>query len=213
MPRPRPSYANVAATLALVFSLAGGAYAVSLGKNDVKSRNIAPKAVKAGDLANAGVTNPKLAADAVTTGKVADGSLLAADLAAGQISTGAAAGGVNPLAYAPAMDIRTVSLTTARAGRLFVFGYARAGLSCTAGSCSDTYGLFVDTVAVPGSGSTLAADAVVPDEAAAFALSGVTTAPVAAGTHTIQLNFTQSSGANNSSQFNDSKVGAILLGP
>jgi hypothetical protein len=210
---PHLSYANVAATMALFFSLAGGAYAVGIGKNDVKSKNIAPKAVKASDLATGAVTGDKLAANAVTTGKVADGNLLAADLAPGEISAAGFSGGREPAAYSPAMDVRTATITTARAGRLFVFGYARATLACTAGSCTDTYGLYVDGTPVPGSGTLLGADAVVPAEHADISLFGVTAAPVPAGTHTIQLNFTQSSGANNSSQFNDTRVGAVLLGP
>ena len=210
---PRLSYANVAATLALVFSLAGGAYAVGIGKNDVKSKNIAPKAVKTSDLANAAVTGQKLAANAVTTDKVADATLRAGDIASGQLGAAGFSGGTNPLAYAPAMDIRTATITTPHAGRLYVFGFVRATLSCTAGSCSDTYGLYVDQTPVPGSGTQLAADAVVPDEFAHMSLFGVTANPVPAGTHTIQLNFTQSTGANNSSQFNDSRVGAVLLGP
>ncbi len=208
---PRLSYANVAATLALFFSLAGGAYAVGLGKNDVKSKNIAPKAVKAGDLATGAVTGPKLGANAVTTAKVTDGNLLAADLAPGEISAAGFSGGSEP--GAASLDIRTATITTARPGRLFVFGYARAALACTAGSCTDTYGLFVDGTPVPGSGTLLGADAVVPAEHADISLFGVTSAPVPAGTHTIQLNFNQSSGANNSSQFNDTRVGAVLLGP
>lgn len=50
--RPRLTYANVVATLALVLALGGGTVyaAVQLGKNDVRSRNIAPGAVQLGDL-------------------------------------------------------------------------------------------------------------------------------------------------------------------
>ena len=218
---PRLSYSNAAATMALVFSLAGGAYAVGLGKNDVKSKNIAPKAVKTSDLATGAVTaaklgansvtTEKLGANAVTTGKVADGNLLASDLAPGQVSTAGFSGGSEPGGYG--LDIRTATITTARPGRLFVFGYARATLGCTAGNCTDTYGLFVDQVAVPGSGTVLAADAIAPAEQADISLFGVTSAPIPAGTHTIQLNFNQSSAANLSSQFNDTRVGAVLLGP
>ena len=53
--RPRLTYANVVATLALVLALGGGTVyaAIQLGKNDVRSRNIAPGAVEADDLAPA----------------------------------------------------------------------------------------------------------------------------------------------------------------
>ncbi len=50
--RPRLTYANVVATLALVLALGGGTVyaAVQLGRNDVKSENIAPGAVQTGDI-------------------------------------------------------------------------------------------------------------------------------------------------------------------
>lgn len=73
--RRRPSYANVTATLALVVALCGGAYAAGLGRNDVKSKNIAPKAVKTSDLATKAVKTPKIADDAVTGAQVAEASL------------------------------------------------------------------------------------------------------------------------------------------
>ena len=50
--RPRITYANVVATLALILALGGGTVyaAVQLGKDDVKSMNIAPGAVQSSDL-------------------------------------------------------------------------------------------------------------------------------------------------------------------
>jgi hypothetical protein len=89
--RPRLTYANVAATVALFLAVGGGTVyaAFQLGKNDVHSKNIAPKAVKASDLAKNAVTGPK----------IRDGSVQAADLAAGVIAgdiadvTGSATGG------------------------------------------------------------------------------------------------------------------------
>jgi hypothetical protein len=86
--RPKLSYANVVATLALVLALGGGTvYAASkLGKNEVKSKNIAKGAVKGSDIGKNAVTGPK----------VKDGSLQLADLAKGVISgdvAGTATGG------------------------------------------------------------------------------------------------------------------------
>jgi hypothetical protein len=51
--RPRLTYANVVATLALVLAMGGGTVyaAIQLGKNDVRSENIAPGAVQTGDIA------------------------------------------------------------------------------------------------------------------------------------------------------------------
>jgi hypothetical protein len=89
--RPRLTYANVAATIALFLAVGGGTVyaAFSLGKNDVHSKNLAPRAVKASDLAKNAVTSPK----------IKDGTVQAADIAAGVIAndiadvTGAATGG------------------------------------------------------------------------------------------------------------------------
>lgn len=75
MQRPRLSYANVTATLALFIALAGGAYAAGLGKNTVKSRNIARGAVKAQDIAKNAVRTAKIGPDAVTGDKVAEATL------------------------------------------------------------------------------------------------------------------------------------------
>ncbi len=83
------SYSNVVATLALFLVLGGGVvYAAStLGKNSVKSRNIAASAVKARNLAKNAVTTGKIKKDAVTSGKVKKGTLGRSDL-----STNALAG-------------------------------------------------------------------------------------------------------------------------
>lgn len=92
------SYSNVVATLALFLALAGGvAYAAStLGKNSVKSKNIAANAVKSRNLAKSAVKSKSLAAnsvttakikkDAVTSSKVKKGSLGRSDLAVGTLA-------------------------------------------------------------------------------------------------------------------------------
>jgi hypothetical protein len=68
-PRPRLTYANVIATLALFLALGGGAaYAASLGKNSVGAK--------------------QLKKNAVTGAKVKDGSLSAGDFKAGQLPAG-----------------------------------------------------------------------------------------------------------------------------
>ena len=89
--RPKLTYANVAATIALFLAVGGGTVyaAFNLGKNDVHSKNIAPKAVKTSDLAKNAVTSPK----------IKDGAVQPADLAASVLAglaadvTGSATGG------------------------------------------------------------------------------------------------------------------------
>ena len=75
--RPRLSYANVAATLALVIAIGGGTVyaAVQLSKNSVKSRHIAPKAVKNSDIAPNAVTSPKIKNKTVGAGDLTIGLL------------------------------------------------------------------------------------------------------------------------------------------
>jgi hypothetical protein len=66
------SYANVVATVALFLAVSGGVvYAAStLGKNAVKSNNIAAHAVKARNLAKNAVKAKSVAANAITGTKI-----------------------------------------------------------------------------------------------------------------------------------------------
>jgi hypothetical protein len=70
--RPRLTYANVVATLALFVALStGGAYAA----NTVFSTDIVDGEVKTADLANEAVTAPKLKPSVVTTDRIAGGAV------------------------------------------------------------------------------------------------------------------------------------------
>lgn len=69
--QPRPTYANVTSTFALVLALStGGAYAAGkigsdgIRDNAIKSRHIAAGQVESGDIGNGAVTRSKLAAAA-----------------------------------------------------------------------------------------------------------------------------------------------------
>jgi hypothetical protein len=77
--RPRFTYANVMATVAVFIALGGASYAaIKLPKNSVGSKQLKSGAVKASDLGNNAVSSPK----------VANGSLLSEDFAAGQLPQG-----------------------------------------------------------------------------------------------------------------------------
>lgn len=79
--RPKLSYANVVATLALFVALGGSSYAaVQLGANSVKSRNIGKGQVRSSDIAR----------NSVNSSKVRDSSLLARDFKPGQLPAGPA---------------------------------------------------------------------------------------------------------------------------
>lgn len=89
------SYANIAATLALVIGLTGGtAYAVEkikgsqIAKNAIAAKHIRTDAVGAEQLRSGAVGASELTSGAVTTTTVKDGSLQAGDLAAGVLPAG-----------------------------------------------------------------------------------------------------------------------------
>jgi hypothetical protein len=74
--RPRVGYANVASTLALVVALGGtGAYAASLAKDSVTSKQIKDGAVKSVDLGAASVTGAKVKDGSLTGGDVDESTL------------------------------------------------------------------------------------------------------------------------------------------
>jgi hypothetical protein len=79
--REHLSYANIMATVAVFLALGGSAYAVSLGKNAVRSKNIAKGAVKTSDIAKGAVTAAKLHSGAIPASAIPDGSITAAKIA------------------------------------------------------------------------------------------------------------------------------------
>ncbi len=131
--RSKLTYANVVATLALILAIGGGSVyaAVKLGKNEVKSKNIADGAVKGKDLAK----------NAVTSKKVKDGSIAAGDLAAGVIpqieanvtgsATGGPQGGINTAAQTPLPLNGTTTLTPQPGGVAAVAAEARFTIATT----------------------------------------------------------------------------------
>lgn len=83
--RWRPTSAHVIALIALFVALCGSAYAFELGKNSVKSKNIAKGAVKTRNLAKGAVSAAKLKPGAVPSNVIADGSITGAKIAPGAI--------------------------------------------------------------------------------------------------------------------------------
>lgn len=93
------TYSNVVATVALFLAVSGGVVyaASSLGRNSVKSKNIAAHAVKTRNLAKNAVKKGNLAANAVTTNKVKKEAITgakvkAASLTRTNLATGTLAG-------------------------------------------------------------------------------------------------------------------------
>jgi hypothetical protein len=104
--RPRLSYANVVATLALFIVLGGGAYATidrkigtkdlkknavttkKIKKQAVKAGKIGPRAVRTGKVFDGAITTPKISDDAVSTDKLGDETVTGSKIASEAVSTG-----------------------------------------------------------------------------------------------------------------------------
>ena len=102
--RPRLTYANVMATVAVFVALGGSSYAVTLGKNSVKSKHIAKGQVKRSDIGR----------NAVDSSKIANGKLRAADFAPGQLPKGDK-GDAGPSSGPATASVRVGGLLTAGA--------------------------------------------------------------------------------------------------
>ncbi len=91
--RPRLTYANVIASLALFVALGGSAVAAGLAKNSVGPNQLKKGAVSASKLAKQAVVSGKIAPKAVTAGKLGPNAVLPGNLGAGIISTDKIAAG------------------------------------------------------------------------------------------------------------------------
>jgi trimeric autotransporter adhesin len=85
--RPRLTYANVIASLALFVALGGSAVAAGLAKNSVGPNQLKKGAVKANKIAKQAVTSGKIAPKAVTAGKLGPNAVLPGNLGAGIIDS------------------------------------------------------------------------------------------------------------------------------
>ncbi len=87
IPRPKLTYANVIATIALFVALGGAAVAAGLPKNSVGTNQLKRGAVSAAKLKRAAVTSGKLAPKAVVAGKLGANAVLPGNLGNGIITT------------------------------------------------------------------------------------------------------------------------------
>jgi hypothetical protein len=77
----RPSPAMIISCVALFLALTGSALAVGIGKNSVRSAQIADGTVRTVDLRDASVSTPKIASDAVTGTQLAENSVSSPEVA------------------------------------------------------------------------------------------------------------------------------------
>jgi len=145
--RSRLSYSHVMATVAVFIAMGGAAYAITVPRHSVGAEQLKSHAV----------TSQKIRRNAVSSAKIKDRSLLARDFKSGQLpALGAAQADEIDPASQPSSTIRTTTITTSRAGRIWVVASLRdAFLTCAASSCSATWGLYVDDVPLADSGVRL----------------------------------------------------------
>ena len=189
--RSRLTYANAMSTIAVFVALGGGAYAVTVPRNSVGSK--------------------QLKRSAVTTAKVKNGSLLLGDFKSGQLALGAAARAddLDPPPKSGAI-IGSTTLRTRTKGRVFVIGALRDPfLTCGAGGCSAQWGIYVDDKPVPNTGITLSATADASDGRVYHTLFGVT-GNVKPGLHRIRIARTDSANISAVGQLG-AQLGALQL--
>jgi hypothetical protein len=88
------SPSTVISCIALFVALSGAAYAATLGKNAVKTKNIAKGAVTTAKVKNSSITAAKIANGAVIGSKIANGAVGSAKLGTAAVRSSALGGGV-----------------------------------------------------------------------------------------------------------------------
>lgn len=146
--RSRLTYANVVATLALVLALGGGTVyaALQLGKNSVKSKNIARGAVKGSDLHGKAVTSPKVKDGAIKLEDIAAGVIPQLDADVTGSATAGPQGGVNTDTTSPLPLDGTTSFTPEAGEVSAIAGEARFTIAAAAAGqfCSPAVRLLIN---------------------------------------------------------------------
>jgi hypothetical protein len=166
-------------TIAVFLALGGGAYALTLPKNSVGSRQLKKGAV----------IRSKIHSNAITSRKVKDFSLLSRDFRRGQLPglVGVRAADTDPLGP-PSTVIKEAHITTRLQGKLYVLATLRDPyLNCAEAPCSAVWGIYVDNQPIPDGGLRLEAAAGEGDGHPYDVLYGITPADVPPGSHTIRL--------------------------
>jgi hypothetical protein len=131
------TYANVAASLAIVLALSGTAYAAGLPKNSVASKQIKNNSVSTKDLKNSSVSGVDVRAGSLTGVQVDEGTL-------GAVPQALAALDAAELGGRPAADFRRAGPSLSGSAlnnvplELEVSGYGTYSISCDTGGSSLT---------------------------------------------------------------------------
>ena len=187
--RERLTYANVMATLAVFFSLGAGAFAVGLGRNDVKSRNIADDTIKSRDVGKDALLGQDIRDETLDFKEIREDRLDTSQFA--KVVSGASFCDPAGLAFVECASVRVGAEQTSDFLVLASGGQSSAG-SPSAGQCQ----IAVDGTALPTSGiSPGEAVSNNADPAAANGFATTTVAPsIPEGSHTVSLQCNETSG-------------------
>jgi hypothetical protein len=188
----RLTYANAMSSIAVFIALGGGAYALSVPKRSVGSKQLRP--------------------GAVTTSKVRDRSLRAKDFKRGQLPalSGTRAGDMDP-PVAPGTTIASADIETKADGQAFVLATVRdVFVTCGETACDAQWGVYVDDRPVRSTGLRLHGDPGASDGFSFYTLYGPTV-PLPAGKHTVKLAFTTTGAPVSAGQLG-AQIGAFALG-
>jgi hypothetical protein len=194
--RSRLTYANVMSTIAVFVALGGGAYALSVPKNSIGSR--------------------QLKRNAVTSPKIRNRSLKREDLAPGVIPRPTVLGGARATdtdpAPTPGALIKSTSLSLNTAGKAFVLATLNnVFLTCGTDPCRAVWGIYVDNQPVSATGVRLQAGPNPGSDGYTFyTLYGVTPT-FQPGSHTVTLNMTSAGNPDSAGQLS-AQLGAIASG-
>lgn len=128
----RLTYANVAATLALVLALTGTAYAAGLGKNSVGSKQIKNNSVKTVDIRDGSLTGVDVAGNSLGGAQVDEASL-------GVVPNAGALGGVPSTGYARSTPSVGGNFANGTPLALAVSGYGTYRLLCESSTVAFGY--------------------------------------------------------------------------
>ena len=202
--RSHLTYGNVMATIAVFVALSGGAYAFSLPKNSVGTRELKARAV----------TGAKIHKNAIASPQIKNFSLLAKDFKNGQLPalTGVRADDTDPLPSVGTV-IKQATLSMKSRGSLYVLATLRDPfLGCSAqGPCSTVWGAYVNDQPVAKTGLRLQAAPSQADGRSFYLLYGMTSTQFGPGNVTIKLARTSSSNIVDVGELG-AQLGTIALG-
>lgn len=188
--RRRGTYANLMATVAVLFSLAGTSYAaLSIRSADIVDNSIQSRDLRDGDRGVRGrdVANGSLAGTDIRNESVGLADLSAVAETALKLPPKAYMGADGSPMSSTSGTLHTSTITLGSATKLLVIGRIVGGLICTAaGPCMQKFAVYVDGTYVPGSAVVQSAPASTTTGLYPFALVGVT-GQLAAGSHTMTI--------------------------